>query len=239
MTLRPHGTFPTPYGVAVPVFEDPADQESFLFNADGTAICAGIFDPEKRRRFIDDAKEAGSIDLGRAEEYGGFSKLLRMPLSKPRESVYQRLHSHGVDENGVPLERWVTLIMDSSRWCDRADGLLFAIEGNLDLPLGSEIEELAFGLVLPMMLTAALEHLVETEIDCLEAAAFYALSEHEEWRRAGTAWLHPVRETWFRKWVQAHPVYRDFVTRIRICDQSIPAWLIGDGEGPHEHQRSQ
>ncbi|MCJ2126804.1 hypothetical protein [Methylobacterium sp. J-077] len=221
---KPYGTFPTPYGVTVPVYLpnqiNPADPEQVLFSMDGTAIFAGIHDVAERKRFAADAQRLGRMpDF---EDYGG-GLIPKVPLSKPREPAYPRVSGMEAD---VPIEAWTTGMLDRFRWCDRADFLIDLIGENQEQATWSRdaIVEEIYPLGLSIVLTAALEHLCETEIDCIEAAALYALTEHEEWREAGIAWLRPFRETWFRDWRDGHPRYRAFANRM-VKVFALPRWL--------------
>lgn len=230
--LIPYGTFPTPYGVAVPVFKpavpDPTDPDRVLFSMESTAICAGIHDPEQRKRFI-----AESNRLGRAaefEDFGGHT-LPKVALPIPRDPAYPRIPR----EAETPIEGWVTGVMDRHRWCDRAEFLTEIIGENIEQADQTEashpVMEAAYPIGLCILLTAALEHLAEPEIDCIEAAAFYALTEHEEWRRAALRWLTPFRETWFRDWRRERPRYATFARRlIPVID--VPVWLSSEGARP-------
>lgn len=223
----PYGSFPTPYGVTVPVFHpDPhgrGEPEHVLFDMDGTAIFAGIHNQVERKRFAEDAKH-----LGRApafEDYGGHV-IPKVALPIPRDRTYPRVTGLEAD---VPIEAWTTGLLDRFRWCDRADFLLDIIGENIEVHTKGRDDFLAeiYPLGLSITLTAALEHLCETEIDCVEAAALYALTEHEEWRRAGVSWLRPFRETWFRDWRDARPRYVTFARGLhRVLD--TPVWTFDD-----------
>lgn len=72
-----------------------------------------------------------------------------------------------------------------------------------------------------IVLSAALEHLAEKEIDCLEAAAFYSLSALSEWQAPALEWLKPVAETWWRDWARARPA----IGRLAAHCDDLPVWL--------------
>lgn len=206
-SLVPAGTFPTPYGVSVPVFEHPSNPEEFVFSMDATAICAGIYDPAARRRFVEAANTGRRIPSW--EEFGGGSPP-RIPLPRPQSPIFLTLPRSSTD---LPVDAWITAALDRHRWCDRADVLIDIIGGNMEAEGFVGWKDIqAIGL--SMILTATLEHLPDNEIDCLEAAAFYALATHAEWVAAGNAWLDPVRETWFRDWAEARPRYRTFAAAV-------------------------
>lgn len=227
--LTPCGTFPTAYGVAVPVFEptapDPSGEEHVLFTMEGTAICAGIHDPEQRKRFIAEATRTGRAPS--FEAFGG-GPVPRVLLPRPSFPAYPRLPR----DDSTPVEAWITALMDRFRWCDRAEFLVDIIGsnlGNLDQARAADLrEEAIFCLGLSVILTGALEHVPEPEIECIEAAAFYALTDHREWRAAGLQWLTPFRETWFRDWRDARPAYARFAGLMAL-GHDLPAWL-GDGD---------
>ncbi|MCJ2022846.1 hypothetical protein, partial [Methylobacterium sp. J-067] len=183
---NPYGMFPTAYGVSVPVFKPSSDASSdpdhFLFDMEGTAVMAGIHDAAERCRFVADARRLSGCP--RFENYGGHN-VPHSPLPRPKEPAYPKVAGMEAD---IPVEAWTTGILNCSRWIDRADFLLDIIGDNQVLAtawvndtLMAEVSALGLSIVM----TAALEHLCETEIDCLEAAAMYALTEHDEWRQAG------------------------------------------------------
>ena len=227
-TLQPYGHFPTPYGVTVPVYlpeaVNPENPEHVLFGVEGTAIFAGIYSEAERERFTADARR-----LGRMPDFGGYGggPVPKVRLSKPREPTYPRVTGMEAD---IPIEAWTTGMLDHFRWCDRAEYLIGLIGHNQEQATWNRDETLEeiYPLGLSMVLTAALEHLCETEIDCIEAAALYALTEHEEWREAGISWLRPFRDTWFRDWRDGRPRYDAFARRmVKVFD--LPRWLTGLG----------
>ena len=227
MSAQPFGTFPTPYGISVPVYRpeviDPADPDQVLFSMDATAICAGIYDKAERKRFAAEATRYG--DMPPFEAYGGHT-LPHVTLPRPKEPAYPRIAKMAV---AMPTEAWVTGIMDRHRWCDRGELLVGILGDNMATVEGDSgfVAEI-YPIGLAVTLTAALEHLCETEIDSIEAAAFYALTEHEEWRAAGLEWLCPFRETWFRDWRSARPGYAAFARGITKAF-GLPAWMGGQG----------
>lgn len=227
---QPYGMFPTAYGVSVPVFKPapgtPSDPDYFLFDMEGTAVMAGIHDAAARRRFVADAERLSGCP--RFENYGGHS-VPHLPLPRPKEPAYPKVAGM---EGDIPVEAWATGILDCSRWDDRADFLLDIIGDNQEQAaawvnniLTAEVSAMGLSIVM----TAALEHLCETEIDCIEAAALYALTEHDEWRRAGIAWLEPFRETWFRDWRAARPRYTAFARGL-ASPFNLPRWIVQGGE---------
>jgi len=231
--MKQIGTFPTPYGVRIPVFEpaDPNDPDNVTFTADGFAMIAGVFDPSDRAKFVEAARRAGGrIDISILRDMGGHVPTPKQQLAHPGDAVYPTIPA-----DTIPIENWVDLGMDQRRWCDRADALMEIIGHNLRENLDKDRTQPAippdlYGLGISMMLTGVLEHLAESEIECLEAAAFYALSCHETWRSAGIAWLRPVRNSWFRQWVHARPDYRRFAGYSRQNFESLPSWICGGGE---------
>lgn len=227
--FQPYGRFPTPYGVTIPVYRpnpvNPADPEQVLFLPEGTAIFAGIHDMAERERFAADAKRLGHMP--RFESYGGHP-VPRVSLSKPRKPAYPRVAGMEAD---VPIEAWTTGMLDHARWCDRTEFLLDVIGENQERATtwgSGDIVADIYPLGLSIVLTAALEHLCETKIECIEAAAMYVLTEHDEWRRAGLAWLQPFKTTWFRDWCSARPRYTTFARGL-ISSFEIPEWVVQGG----------
>lgn len=225
--MKQIGTFPTPYGVTVPVFEVAPGSEEFTFTVESTALTMGIHDPEQRRLFVEEVARTGKFGIAESlTRYGGH-KCPRVPLPrfKDTDSVYKTIPVH----SGIPIEAWVDATMECGRWCDRAD-LLVRVIGQqivrMEAEPGVALPPFIMGLSLSMMLTATLEHLGETEIDCIEAASFYALSTHDGWRKAGLEWLTPFRGTWVKDWVTARPNFRRFATLCRDgVESSLPVWL--------------
>lgn len=226
---QPYGMFPTPYGVAVPVFQpnpiNPADPDAVLFEMEGTAIFAGIHDKAERRRFAENARRLGGCP--RFEEYGGHP-VPKVTLPRPRKPAYPRVSGMEAD---IPIETLVTGMLDHGRWCDRADFLLDVIRSNREHAATWASDAMMaeiYPIGLSIILTAALEHLCETEVDCIEAAALYALTEHDEWRRAGISWLEPFRATWFRDWCATRPHYTAFARGLGTSFD-LPLWVIQGG----------
>lgn len=221
--MKPLGQITSPYGVKVNVYADPINSGIYLFDMDGSMTMGGIYDPAARA-VCAKAVEAGGNPVDIIFNHGG-GKVPKAPLPRPREDIFPKMpRVCGLDR---VVDAWVTGVMDVACWTDRAVTLLTAIEGNMkgwaEWSAPSEIAGFALGQVL----TVALEHLAEAEIDCLEAAAFYALAMHEEWSRAGVRWLDPFRETWFRDWIATRPAYRAFAAACRSVDPELPSWIAG------------
>lgn len=216
-TKAPTATFPTPYGVSVPVFDHPSEPGEYIFSMDATAKYAGIYDPKARARFAAECAAAGHCDMKRLPEYGG-GPVPRVALSRPSSPAYPQIPKG--DDFAIPIENWVTALMDRHRWCDRGEKLVEIIAINFDGHTDSSFEPI-LALGLQIMLTGALEHLAETEIDCLEAAAFYALSTHPEWSGPAARWLEPYAETWWADWIATRPAFARLAS---LCDD-LPAWF--------------
>lgn len=221
------GTFPTPYGVGVPVYQpkdiDPNDPEAVAFDMEGTAICAGIYDPAERKRFADVSCELGHMP--NLEDFGGHV-VPKTALLRPNLPAYPTIPN----DPGFPTEAWITGAMDRHRWCDRADFLIDIIDQNMR-QVTDDIGATIYPLGISILLTGALEHLGEEEIDCIEAAALYAVSSHEAWRKAGIGWLRPFRETWFQEWRRARPAYTNYARALSAGTYDLPAWLSDVGGG--------
>jgi hypothetical protein len=227
--------YPTNYGVYVPVHQSevPVDGEerAFLFSLEATAVAAGIYEPERRKAFCDDAaavaKDGGDF-LALLSRYGG-GKVLRVPLPRPDRHAYDAfsVEPGGVNVPGASLrdvvDDVVTKVADQHRWCDRADALLAFCE--VQNRATRSVPPPVSGRALSILITAVLENLGESEIECLEAAAFYAVSAHEEWNHAGRTWLMPVRKTWLADWIKARPVYRKLAALVSHTETHVPTWL--------------
>ncbi len=231
MKKTPIGYIPSSYGRPVPAYRDAAVPDGFVHDIDGCMDIAGIYHASDRQRCkaqIEAECGQGGIRFEIFLQHGG-RKVPRVSLRTPREPVYPRLPRDM--EPDVPVEAWVTLALEQPDWASRAAALLDIIGHNLehtegwDMPPDIRGDVQAIGLAL--LLTATLEHLVEPEIDCLEAAAFYALTMHPEWSAAGTQWLEPFRDTWFAEWTGERPAYRRFAALRRNIEPTLPAWIVG------------
>jgi hypothetical protein len=89
-----------------------------------------------------------------------------------------------------------------------------------------------FAIVVPVYVGAVLERLAEKQIECLEQAAIYTLSTHEEHQVAAWSWFNaePKRLGSFRKFMKANPRYRDALKRVMIADQQFES--LEGGEEP-------
>lgn len=227
------GHIPSPYGVPLSVFEDPTfpegSDESYRHSIDDCMTIAGIHAPGDRDRCriaIKAAMGKGGVPFEIFLQHGG-RKVPREPIGRPAEPIYPKLpRNHEMD---IPIENWVTLVLDHSRWDERAAALLDVIGGNTEAASGWGTPPEVLALGLQHLLTAALEHLAEAEIDCLEAAAIYACCLHDEWSEPAVRWLEPVRSTWFADWIAERPGYRAFARLCRSVNPDLPSW-IGGGE---------
>lgn len=233
--MKPIGQLPTPYGVSVPVYFDRGrhvdENECYFHDIDGCMSLAGIYGAEARKRCKAEVKAAsakGSFAFDIFLKHGG-RKVPYADLPKPADPVYPRL-PHDMDMD-IPIENWVTLTMEHAQWNTRADALLEIIASNLDNSETWDMPQEIHALALSQMLTASLEHLTETEIDCIEAAAIYAVTLHySEWSEPAVRWLEPFRDTWFRDWIGSRPAYSRFARLMRIINPELPLWIAGGGQ---------
>jgi hypothetical protein len=233
--MKQVGTFPTPFGIKIPVFEaiDPSDPETVSFDLDGTMSMAGIYDPAARaacKRELHEASRHGAVDFDIVKRHGG-GPILRVSLPVPREPVYPAIPDIPMEIDGASgptvrgvLDNWITDVTDRHRWCDRAERLLWLVEHQLDA-LGT-MPAAPAGLAISRLLTGVLENLGEHELECIEQASFYLLSDHEERRHAGRSWLLPVRSTWFADWIKARPAYRRVAKLCRAASHDVPSWAV-------------
>jgi hypothetical protein len=226
--IQPSGRFATPWGVEVDTFPAFPDQEpdSFNLNAEGMLIAFGIYDSAARRRFLDDMGAGTHKPL---EQYGA-KRPPRLKIEPPPAAVYPRVlaeHEAGLTSDDRytmrdVIDQWATELADHVRWYDRAPIFLAVLRHQLKEMRGMPAE--MSGLALCSMITCVLESLGEHEIDCIEQAAFYALAEHDAWRKAGIDWLEPVKATWFAEWRRARPSYCNVARSVsRVRD--LPPWL--------------
>lgn len=241
--MKPIGQIPSAYGPMLDVFHDPNSSpnpdDCYFHDFEDCMTIAGVHGKANREKCLaefriikgNEKTGEGLVDFNIFLKNGG-QKQKYEPLQKPTDPVYQRIpKTHGISG---PVENWITLAMDVSSWYLRSDALLnIAIEGSFDESKKWSWPELtrdAFVSVsLQHLLTAALEHLAESEIDCIQAAALYALTLHPQWRQAGLNWLTPIKDTWFADWIRERPTYVRFARACRAFDSnSLPAWISGD-----------
>lgn len=230
--MKPIGHYPTPYGVSVPVYFDRGrhddEAECYFHDIDGCMTLVGIYGESNRQRCRAELKAnlgKGGVPFEIFLKHGG-RKALYVDLAKPADPVYPRL-PHDMDMD-IPIENWVTLTMEHAWWHTRADILLEIIASNLDNSETWDLPQEIHALALSQMLTASLEHLTEKDIDCIEAAAIYALTLHyREWSAPAVEWLTPFRKTWFRDWIAKRPAYGRFAKLMRIINPELPKWIEG------------
>lgn len=230
--MKPIGHYPTPYGISVPVYFDRGrhvdENECYFHDLDGCMTLAGVYGEKNRQRCKHEIKAAsakGNVAFDIFLKHGG-RKVLYIDLVKPADPVYPRL-PHDMDMD-IPIENWVTLTMEHARWNTRTDVLLEIIASNLDNSETWDLPQEIHALALSQMLTASLEHLTEKDIDCIEAAAMYALTLHyREWSAPAIEWLKPFRKTWFRDWIAKRPAYGRFAKLMRIINPELPSWIEG------------
>ncbi|MCJ2033165.1 hypothetical protein [Methylobacterium sp. J-068] len=227
MNANPIGHIPSPYGKPVAVFQDEQVPGGYVHDLDGCMDIAGIHDPLARDRCKTELKAKcaqGGIRFEIFLEHGG-RMVPKVPLTKPSEPVYPTLpRDMSMD---IPTENWATLAMDQPHWCKRAEAMLDILGSNLEQVKEWDAPPEVLAIGLSLLLTASLEHLVEDEIDCIEAAAFYALTTHPAWSKAGVEWLKPFRTSWFADWIAARPAYREFAGLCRNINTTLPGWIAG------------
>ncbi|MGY0794236.1 hypothetical protein ACW7BJ_33230 [Azospirillum argentinense] len=226
----------SPYGLEIAVeLMKVDDREEPMMSLESTAILLGIHDPSARRGFVEDmqasmAAGGGEMDSIVAKHGGG--RVVTVALPPVTMPVYPRLphdrHSGHACVEGVSLrdavDSWVAALVEQPRWFDRSELLLAGFTEQMPMLNGVARRNDA-GLSLCTHLTATLENLGETGIDCLEQAAFYALTAHDPWRSAGREWLMPHRNTWVHDWIKDRPVYRRLARLVGMNFPDVPSWL--------------
>ncbi|HEV7414673.1 MAG TPA: hypothetical protein VGN98_00845 [Tianweitania sediminis] len=230
------GTIPSPYGVPLKVFHDPArspePDDCFFHDADDCMTMAGIHNPADRQRCFAAMKELmgrGGMPFQVFLDHGG-RKIPREPLVQPLVKAYDELRDIvGSGDGRTPVENWATLCLDHTDWAARAKAMLEAISAARKEMKSWQAPSWVGALSLAKLATGGMEHLAEEEIDCLEAASFYAISAHQQWRSAGVRWLAPFKDTWFADWIKTRPVYRRHASDCREAFAELPAWICGKG----------
>jgi hypothetical protein len=233
------GKMPTPWGIEVAVYGIPGsdDPDSYSMTLEDSMVMAGIWRPSDRAACKEAMQahiaKAGDVPFEIFRRFGG-GKIETIALTMPARSalIYPSIptdRSLGDTTNGDyslrdAIDAWVTTVTDRHRWCDRATVLLELFEEQLKV-LALLPPELG-GLAASNMLTAVLENMGETEIDCLESASFFLLAGHEAWSHAARSWLQPVRGTWFGDWIAQRPVYRQLAKLVQAATKDVPSWAI-------------
>ncbi|APT57802.1 hypothetical protein RGI145_12445 [Roseomonas gilardii] len=237
-TPEPFGTLHTPYGIEVEVHRNPDaredDEDSFAVGLEACALMGGIHDPAKRRAFIEAAgkaaREHGGMPLDFISEFGG-QKVPRRSIIPAVAPVYSTMPTDRdgpfSNRDGFSVRDCADAIandlLDRRRWYERSEYLMGFL-GN-QLPVLGNMPKALGGLALGLIIAGVLELLGETEIDCLEQAAFYALAEHQPWRDAGRSWLLPHRKTWVADWIEKRPDYRRAARLVSHVHPDVPSWL--------------
>ncbi|MCX5580529.1 hypothetical protein [Kaistia terrae] len=231
MSMTKLGHIPSPYGVPIAVYRDKGGgEDEFHHELDGCMTMAGIHGKHNRERcekVLGEAMGRGGVPFQIFLDHGG-QKVPHVAIPRPEQPAYTNMpKTHGIEE---PLENWVTLALDHPSWDRRAAAFLPVLEHAMESTKSWQAPPEVAAAGLSMLLTAAIEHLAEAEIDCLEAAAFYAVSAHDDWRVAGIEWLKPVSATWFWDWQNARPTYRTFAAACRSFYGDLPEWVGGAHE---------
>ncbi|SMC92022.1 hypothetical protein SAMN06297251_112100 [Fulvimarina manganoxydans] len=232
----PLGYIPGPYGKPIAVFQVDGMPDDFAHDFDGCMDIAGIHDPKARERCFAEIsgawKEKGRVAFDVFLKHGG-RKVPRLRLERPEKPAYFDI-PNDAKINEVK-ENWVSLVLDQPDWASRSCALLEVLRDNAekaaewDVASDADVFHTVHALSMSILLTSAIEHLCEAEIDCLEAAAFYALTTHDQWSEAGIEWLRPFRFTWFKDWISERPAYREFASGMRTVNPDIPAWVEKGG----------
>jgi len=222
--MKPIRKFPSPYGQLIDVFpgKDRHNSEGHVLSADGMAILFGIHDPEQRKRFAEICAREGRLSSEHLRDVGGHM-IPKIPLSRPAKPATYELP--GGIEIGIPTDAWIDHLLETKTWFDRSKWLEKTIADNLNTAKSWKIPPEFVALGLQTILTAGLEHLPDREIACLEMAAWFAMSAHDEWRDAGLRWLEPFRTTWLYDWLAERPRYRRFARLCRKLDPTLPSWI--------------
>jgi hypothetical protein len=205
MTRKIVVSYPTPYGkrTTAACFPDSEEPDACFLGPEAVGLMFGIHDPHQLSLFI---AEFGKISItpGYIARRGGHPvPIFELPL--PRKALGTRL---ALLTDIVPVTQHYELVLNARCWPERAAHLGELLQYNLDRDAGAA--ECAFGLM--VLNTGALEELRENEIDCLEAAVYYLLSDHAEWRLAASLWLKPFVKTWLNDWLSDRSYIR-FVAR--------------------------
>lgn len=232
--MIPFGNIPGPYGKSIAVYrhEVEADPDAFHHDLNGCMDMAGIHDARQREACEKALKtkigEGRGVPFQLLLDHGG-RKVPKKVITKPAKPATLEIPFD--PKIREVADNWATLVLDHSDWAARSAALLDVIEGSTKEARSWTIGahdgfEVVHSFSLSILVTSAIEHLVETEIDCLEQAAFYAMTTHEEWSQAGVDWLKPFRKTWFRDWALARPFWQTLASGMRKVNRDLPVWIV-------------
>jgi len=228
--MKPIGQIASAYGPMLDVYHDPDrsldPDECYFHTLPDCMTLAGVHGEGNRERCTAEfqaMQKAGGVTFDVFLKHGGM-KMRYLPLPKPGYSWCKALPPANDD---VPVEGWITSVLDCPTWVTRARVLQDIVAGNFENAKSFGLSDDALIAAYLQLTTAALEHLAEKEVSCIQAAAFYALSLHDEWASVGLDWLRPVRQTWFQDWVKENPTYRRMAFAAKSLKPTLPAWISG------------
>lgn len=201
--------YPTPYGKCTTAVCMPgsAEPDACYLGAEAAGLMAGIYDPHQLALFVSEFGKVAFTPEYLATRGGHPVPCVKLPSPKDKKGPSLALLA-----DVVPVAQHYELVLGTSCWAERASELGSLIRYNLDRRTGAA----ECALALAALNTGAFEQLREKEIDCLEAAVYYLLTEHREWRSAASLWLKPFAETWLNDWL----LDRSYVRFIARCLQA-------------------
>ena len=232
-----YGTVPTAYGVSVEIFRNAdvpeSDPMAFWLKPEAAAVMGGVYYPQDRQAFVAASKASGKTGGVPVKDLAelGWRPIPKVAIAPAEDPVYDSMPTVRTGpiatEQGLSIrdcaDGIATDMGDRHRWCDRAEYLMGFLANQLPV-LGGMPRSLG-GTVLAKIFAAVLELQGEREIDCLEQAAFYALTDHQPWRSAGRSWLLPFRKTWVADWIEARPDFRRAANLVSHAHPDVPSWL--------------
>ncbi|WP_042442541.1 hypothetical protein [Azospirillum sp. B510] len=228
-------TIETPWGtdVEVDVVPDGAGGERLVWSHAATALHHGIYGAEKRAAFVLDAEDAeragGTPSIGELLVRYHWIPNTPRPLPAALPPVYPALVARLPKPDSQALDSWCARVSGLPGWRQRAPALLSMIDGVIRAGSrpgpGYCDEPSEMGARITRTLTAVLEHLNDPAVDRIEVAAFYALSEHPEWRRPALHWIMDCRQSWWRDWIRERPDYRLAAKLAALHMPFLPTYL--------------
>lgn len=100
-------------------------------------------------------------------------------------------------------ETWIDAALHTRSWPDRTVAFDQLIRELLD----SDNKPFDAMRAARALMTAAAEHLAERELTMLDAAQFYRLTLHHQWRAAGETFIRYHGVTKVRTWIKLHPSF--------------------------------
>lgn len=129
-------------------------------------------------------------------------------LPQPLRPFYPNMHQ-SVRQSHL-VEMWIDAGLHARSWNDRTT----AFDQLIRDVLASGHQASDCSKAIRMLAAVAGEHLCERQIVDADAARFYSISLHSDWREAGERFIRYCSATKNRKWLRDHPGFDRILTMV-------------------------